>query len=230
MWSGKHERGRDTELMIRASRCVIAACLLLMSCVQQSESSSESVLVLEVGREGDDPRADGTVLGATAGSVEYPSSTIRVVGCMNIEDWASDISLDTNQVVSTEALHVRVAELAAGGDFPIDLIRDFEQQWWSDPYGETTSSFDRFEPSLVESYQSDRLQPPSPEAQRRYVVFVARSTRSAQRVVYVDVDGWMPPSTSQAAFLSTFEVDISGGRSLTFTTESCTEAEADQLR
>lgn len=124
----------------------------------------------------DDPQYGSEVNARLAGSLRVPVLLQDAAACRNGPDWLSDITLNTDVVVSTLPELVRAAELGVSGEFESNLVHDAEQALLAgtdstDLVGRLErDGWDRGE---VERYLSAREQPPSSAAQERFVAYAS---------------------------------------------------------
>lgn len=113
--------------------------------------------------------------------------------CVNGWYWATDVTLNLEVVVSTSGRYLRVAEIAASGDYPNDLIVAVEEELLGT---ETRPSLPflasetrrRFGDDALAAYLSATADDPSPSAKQRFVVYATNTTTTRQLIFFVDTD------------------------------------------
>lgn len=176
---------------IAAVVMVFTAIIALVLAGTRDRVGNESgALLLRVKRPGagviDDRRLEALLSGDAV-----PSRTIVLAAACNTgPDWVTDVVLDNDVLVSSSPGYLRAAELAAGSDFPVEVIAAVETLIVN---GLTGAALDaqvaELDPSIADAareYLARRRTPPSAAAIDRYVVYAARRTTTQQYVAYID--------------------------------------------
>lgn len=139
---------------------------------------------------------DDDLVRAITGSLSVDGGLVEAASCVAGSDWLGDSILNPDIVVATDPSLVRAAELyddaiEAGVLDRARVIADTEQQYWVDADIEQLARWaegldDDEVRAVTEEYLGERAEPPSPEAERRFIVYVAQIDFWSQGIFYLD--------------------------------------------
>lgn len=148
---------------------------------------SETAYLLVIDRRGDRVDADAALAHYFDGGGFAPYLSVVRAACANGQDFSNDVSLDTTMLVAWQPRLVRAAELLADRSVERALAFAVESRLAAvDGDLAQLGPLAGFDPDVVSGYLALRGEPPSPDAEQRFVVYAVQRNLWTQRIVFFD--------------------------------------------
>lgn len=208
--------------------CFLVAAFLFAIVVLSTanDDDNSTSLLLAIDRSASFVGDDQSIVDLAAGDQVPDGTLVRAAACRNALDWSADVALTPDLVVTSDEVHVRVAEMLSRGEVSPELALKVESVFWA------TEAVPRiqevvaagFDESEVASYLSERAMAPSQFARDSFVVYISSATMTNQTVQYVDVRAFEPTSMNlRSGRLSELNPIVAGVGEFSFSFEQCEE-------